>query len=551
MALGPLGLSCFARDKVNETPAFDEASWLSLQLKRTRDKLDRKNKFCDQLAGELRKLGLELEASHATVVEAKEQAATSATAKAECEEQLQSRKSQIKNLQNRNAELEAGHAKLGQGLGKDNPNDDTVNDEICSTSGRVIAAENAAENALKEAESLRHQLALEREKHEETARQLKTMRKNENEEVDELKMDLAHLSVGLEQREEDILSIQFDMAALQNTLKDQTRLVSANAEAFQLASEELADKDDMLGEALQKQDELMGQMNSVSAQLQEKICRLSRELNLSKAAYQTLEEQSENNVAELKNDRDALRAQLRRASSEVVSGNGGDAAGGYIPDVRQNLGVDEKMISLEERLSRATDRGSELARALDRSRLLERQATERAQEYRTSLALFREFGTDGFMAAAPRQTETPPISPVRSDLGNFHGLDFQGNVARFASGELLRPHALNSGADNGWQTLSEVSSDCPLQAHGEVDLPSVLIAVELDCGTAGIATLRVAPWQTRGDFERVVCDFLVQHRLKSVFRHALIKYLEVVEEEATTFPANLKADLAGLYSMYG
>jgi len=55
---------------------------------------------------------------------------------------------------------------------------------------------------------------------------------------------------------------------------------------------------------------------------------------------------------------------------------------------------------LEEQLATREAQFQEVATALERSRLLERQARERAQEYRTSLELFREFGREGFLAGA-------------------------------------------------------------------------------------------------------------------------------------------------------
>jgi len=82
-------------------------------------------------------------------------------------------------------------------------------------------------------------------------------------------------------------------------------------------------------------------------------------------------------------------------------------------------------------------------------------------------------------------------------------------------------------------------------------MPSVLIAVELDLGMGRSATLNIAPWQTRSDFDSAVHEFLDQQRVRPIFAPALVQYLEQVETEAVTFPAKVKAELMDVYSRYG
>lgn len=200
--------------------------------------------------------------------------------------------------------------------------------------------------------------------------------------------------------------------------------------------------------------------------------------------------------------------------------------------------MEERLAAAEERLAWAEVQVSDLTAALERSRLCERQAIERAQEYRTSLELHLEFGAEGFLAAAPPGNETP-LSPLSV-----------GTVTKLARGFSRRTV---SGDDfDAWRGVSASVAAAGAEAADEVALPSVLIAVELDLGQrAGMATLRVAPWQTRSDFDAVVREFLGKHRVKPVFTEALVKYLEEVENQASTFPAYVKADLAELYSVYG
>merc|ERR1712107_401665 len=60
----------------------------------------------------------------------------------------------------------------------------------------------------------------------------------------------------------------------------------------------------------------------------------------------------------------------------------------------------EDSVRAKEREQLADCRAREAQKAVERSRLLERQALERAQELRTSLELLREFGDEEFMRPA-------------------------------------------------------------------------------------------------------------------------------------------------------
>ena len=67
-------------------------------------------------------------------------------------------------------------------------------------------------------------------------------------------------------------------------------LVVENADAFQKASEELAEKEEALENATARQQELMAQMNLVSSELQAQVLQLSRDLELSKASNERLQQ---------------------------------------------------------------------------------------------------------------------------------------------------------------------------------------------------------------------------------------------------------------------
>jgi len=176
--------------------------------------------------------------------------------------------------------------------------------------------------------------------------------------------------------------------------------------------------------------------------------------------------------------------------------------------------VQERLTVAEERLDSSEAKLCDLQAALQRSRLLERQAIERTQELRTKLMIIREFGREDFMNI-----------DVPCDGGDVHG--------------------------NGNSGLNEC-----IGAAGDLDeqlgaaVPTVLISVQLALA-AGTATLSVAPWQTRADFESVVNAFLLEHRVRPMFADSLVRYLEQVDDEAVSFPVIVQASLADIYSRFG
>lgn len=308
-------MSCFVRaDK-----PIDEDSWLTQQLKLTRDQLDKKSRFCEQLARELKRLEADLgkrnEAARetrsllrATNSELQAAALAGAVARAEHEEEATALRARAEAFQAGASASFAHSPRRSEAR--------AVN-EGAAARALAAAAQAAALAAERDAEALRIELARERELHDEAVRLLKAQRDWASAEVDEVQQEMKTLSTGLEQKEEEMLSIQFDMVSLQNRLKDQTQLVISNAEAFQTAAEELADKDELLTQALKRQEELLEQINSMSEQLQTKVAHLSQELEGSRAAHKALEEQTRGAVDRLETDRDALAAELKRARVEA------------------------------------------------------------------------------------------------------------------------------------------------------------------------------------------------------------------------------------------
>jgi len=428
---------------------------------------------------------------------------------------------------------------------------------------------------------LQQQLCHERELHEEAVRLLSANKSDDVEQKKELQQELTELSKGLEEKEEDILDIKFDMVELQNRLADQARLVGENADAFQQASEELADKDERLSDALVRQEDLLSQINTVSSKLQGKVGRLSRELDWSRAAYQGLEEQTRALVRGLEKERDSLSSELncvRSEASNVASlraelddvkaaaeKNEMEArrsmeksdvracqeatralrATAQLAEVQRHVQSLEKckaekngfameelaahkrrelvlqevakaeaqramvtqdqLVSATDRLALAKEQLHDLASALQRAQFIERQALERAQEYRTSLELYREFGKDGFI-----QDEMSFPRPQSEEFSHE-------DPDKLADGNSLQSR--------------------------------VLVAVDLDLGFA-TATLSIAPWQTKADFDVVVKDFLKEHKVRPVFADALVRYLQEVEANAVTLPVHVAANLVEIYSRY-
>jgi len=423
---------------------------------------------------------------------------------------------------------------------------------------------------------LQEQLRHERELHEGALRMLGSHKKQGVEQQSELRQDLTDLSSSLEQKEEDILSIAFDMVELKNRLADQVCLVSENADAFQVASEELAEKDERLSDALVRQEELLAQVNSVSSQLQGKVEQLSQELDRSRAAYQALDEQTRVVVSGLEKERDGLMSELTHLRTEVsevaplraelqnvraaaeereveaqqsldefkayadretarasklatqlaevrqqlrtLEQHSSDASGfaqeiaarkrrenalqeALRAETQRTMGLQDQLVSATERMVLTDVQIHDLTSALERAQFIERQAVERAQEYRTSLEMYREFGREDFMLdeigfPSPNHEDPQQIS--------LRGAQVQRSSSR---------------QENQEQPSSAKSSPSRLS--------SVLLSVEMDLGFT-TATLSIAPWQTKADFDTVVQDFLEEHRVRPVFKDALVRYLEEV-----------------------
>ncbi|CAE8678814.1 unnamed protein product [Polarella glacialis] len=459
-------LQCWTRsDKAAAREADGESqqdSWLTAQLKFTRDQLDKKSSLCDQLAGELRRLQAELESKSSAQDGREEQCSPP-----------------------RSPALPRSPAR-------------SPREQPLSPASRFLRVPSLDDSNFRriEVQQLQQELAKERELHQEALRLLQAQREDRDHNVCELQQEMRDLGAGWEQREEDILSIQFSMVELQNRLKDQAALVAENADAFQIASEDLAEKEDDLEKASHRQQELLKEMNEVSGQLQAKVKQLSQELEGSKASYRALEQQTSSVVQRLEADRDVLSCELKRATAEDLQD---------VPDSAEEPETPRRKLAAAEAYI------ADLTMALERSRLLEHQ--DRGQEYRTSQAMSRTFARGG-----PNYAEETPSG--------------------FSFGE---KHADLEEPDSGQTSL-----------HVTPAVPSVLIAAEIDLGPpAGRATLTVAPWQTRSDFDSIVHEFLAHHRVKPVFEKALVHYLDDVEKQATTFPTLVTANISDIYNRYG
>merc|ERR1711879_619780 len=82
---------------------------------------------------------------------------------------------------------------------------------------------------------------------------------------------------------------------------------------------------------------------------------------------------------------------------------------------------------------------------------------------------------------------------------------------------------LEARATENVKPASTTGSESP--DHRRPSISNILIAVELEIGLARKATLTVAPWQSRDDFNDVVQAFLKQQGVKLVFKNALVEYL--------------------------
>ncbi|CAJ1420246.1 unnamed protein product [Effrenium voratum] len=237
----------------------------------------------------------------------------------------------------------------------------------------------------------------------EAERLLEAQGEKRDEKVQLLQEELRNLSDGLEAKEEEMLDIQFSMVELQNRCLDQGALVEENADAFQKASEELAEKEEALEMSIQKQQEMMSQMNIASAKLQGQVRQLTGELELSKAA------QGEAQAARvrLEEEKEALRAELQQ--------------------VRSQAAVD--LQHAQERMRRQEVEAEEQRTLVQRDlqALMRQAAEEPAQEPAPGLALSRlgsaeSAGLEG-PGAFPAPGEVPRMVPsvliaVEVDLGN-------------------------------------------------------------------------------------------------------------------------------------
>lgn len=185
--------------------------------------------------------------------------------------------------------------------------------------------------------------------------------------------------------------------------------------------------------------------------------------------------------------------------------------------------LQEKLNVVDGRCAAAEIRANDCAKSLERSRLLERQAKERTQELRIQLELLREFGKEDFMQPA-------------------HDVDASG-----AGYNSVQDATMPTGGASPLGRRKSKELDDELGAA----LPSVLISAEVDLGLGRKATLTVAPWQTRADFDKIAQTFLDENRIKPLFRDALVHYLVDVDTAAEAFPAMVQASLSDIYARFG
>lgn len=570
-------VSCWARSLKEGMP--DNNTWLMSQLKLTREQLSKKSDFCDQLATRVQELEDDIQRRGSTVRQVRGL--------------LDSTTCELRAAAQARRQAEARHAEAEAALAQVRPVEDS---EATALQAAAAAAEargtaeaqaevarllEVAQEASEREAALQDALRKEREQHEEAVRRLEAQKREHLDKRRELNEELEQLSAGLEQKEEDIFSIKFDMVELQNRIQDQASLVSENADAFQKASEELADKDEKLSFAMQKQEELLTQMNESSSKLQEKVEKLSGELEGSRADYKSLDEQMRGVVHQLESDRDLLAAELAQVRSELAArleaaSVGRSTSGAELAEAlrvasaatattgaaemaealrlerARNYSLERQLRdtkasdgeALREARRRSDELQEQVARvtaqlatsetqvkdqqaALTSSKLLERQAKEKAEEYKSQVALHTQLSTkQDFSAAAP-----PTDGSGHTDGTTSLPLSICANEA-VPEGKNMEAHP-----------------ESPFNRIPSV--PSVLVAVDLDLGCSKSATLSIAPWQTRADFDDVVQAFLEEHRVRPVFASALVRYLEEVEAQAITFPAQVSANIADLYSRYG
>jgi len=490
---------------------------------------------------------------------------------------------------------------------------------------QLLQAGRRAASAAAEREAKLQKVLDEKEHYELALREVQRRERDSAEKSLELRQELSDLSANLSQKEDDVMTIQFDMATLQLRMRDQISLVMENADAFQHASEELADKDDLLEKAQTRQEELLGQMNEVSTELQEKVMCLTKELEGSRSAYGALEEQTKSVVSRLEADRDALSSELGRCRAEakvelarlkedlrqreaanaewrasmeleLAKAQSSEeqhckAMVGHecaLSEARRCCRVfEERLCAGARRLHTAESENFDLTAALERSRLQERQAFHTSEEHLAAVQLYRyrdnQASRLGSILVSPRRNYpsfqgAAPLSPSKTSPGKMDDR-LERNVLPAATprSEKLRrqksdPAGLEAaratvmggnGDENGSQnhvgsaatTRDSYKEEDPMFESSDDGLPrsvpSVLISVELDFGAGKSATLCIAPWQTPRDFDHVVGEFLKEHRLRPIFKAAVVKYLKEVESQAETYPVSTRVSLHDLYSRYG
>eukprot|EP00927_Polykrikos_kofoidii_P015865 TRINITY_DN17103_c0_g1_i1.p1 TRINITY_DN17103_c0_g1~~TRINITY_DN17103_c0_g1_i1.p1 ORF type:complete len:718 (-),score=170.97 TRINITY_DN17103_c0_g1_i1:234-2315(-) len=393
-------------DKTTASPLF-----LSQQLKFIRDQYNSKTMLCNELSGELRRLQVQLDQQARKYQEARnsEKAATasmeaerreykSEIAALQCSNGMVRRKASLDRGDAANDAIaeaattadmvgadcasaadgspnSVGAADVAAGTRCRRPREDSsmsprrgheaaaraaearvlelevqVQATAAAAEARVLELErkvqalrkSAAESSHREAE-LSEALRAEQHLHEEAVRLSQMHHKDSK----TLYQELIELSTALSQKEDDVLSIQFEMAQLQNRLRDQVGLVVENAAAFQTASEELADKDEALEKAQSRQEELLAAMQEVSWSLQAKIGQLTTELEGNRHSHAAMEERTRAHVIRVEKERDDVTQELTRCRSEAET-----TLAGLRQELRQTqAAAEQQKLELELELS--------------------------------------------------------------------------------------------------------------------------------------------------------------------------------------------------------
>jgi len=255
--------------------------------------------------------------------------------------------------------------------------------------------------------------------------------------------------------------------------------------------------EDQAADMLELQFEMVNMKNQFDAQtseLRSRIEELTSELECSKTRYVILQARSHSEIAAL---RDELAVAREEASSFVAK--------------------------LEE-----------LEVELHRCRISEAEAIQKVQELQTTVKVLQEFGQDDWLQGDLSRTRSDEefLTPLKLELDSLDSCQDGAAVATPPKLEMCVSSV--AGKDNpkglGW---------------GET-----LISAEVDLGL-GVATLSVATWQLRSDFEAIVQQFLADNKVKPIFAEALVTYLEELEDNASSFPVVQQANLADLYCQYG